>query len=91
MYNKDIQLSNFKDALVTTKEETQRQKICTLWYHFTLFHKIVKLSGVFEIKSLSKYNLLSLTFLCINRQTQDHQAPVSAGGNYLEKAAMLQV
>ncbi len=52
---------------------------------------MVKYSGVFEIKSWSKYNSLSLTFLCVNRQTQDHQAPVGAGGNYLEKAAMLQV
>lgn len=45
----------------------------------------------FEIKSWSKYNPLSLTSLCVNRQTQDHWAPVGAGGNYLEKAALLQV
>lgn len=52
---------------------------------------MVKYSKVFEIESWSKYNPLSLTFLCVNRQTQDHWALVGARGNYLEKAAMLQV
>lgn len=39
----------------------------------------------------SKYNPLSLTFLCINTQTQDHYGPVGARGNYLERVAVLQV
>lgn len=57
-----------------------------------IFHEVVKLahSWNFEIIFCSKYNSLSPTFLCVNRQTQDHGAPAGSKGNYLEKAAMLQ-
>lgn len=44
--------------------------------------------NAFEIKLLSKYNSLSLTFLITWRQTYNHGAPLGARGNYLVNAAM---
>lgn len=64
--------------------------IVVLFHHFFPL-KVVKYSWNFKLNSRSKYNPLSLTFLCINRQTRVYQAPVGSRGNYLEKAAMLQV
>lgn len=57
-----------------------------------IVHEVVKSahSRNFEIIFWSKYNSLSPTFFCVNRQTQDHGAPGGSKGNYLEKAAMLQ-
>lgn len=67
------------------------QEADLLCYFFFFTQKVIKYNSNFKLNSWSKYNPLSLTFLCINRQTQDFEAPVGSRGNYLEKAAMLQV
>lgn len=75
---------------LSKERNTQKEDLHSLIL-FHLFHELVKCSRAFEIKFSSKYNSLSLTFLCINRQTQDNYGPVGARGDYLERVAMLQV
>lgn len=59
-----------------------------------LFHLFSR--GAYTAKSLKWSPDLNIShsvlpFLCVNRQTQDHRAPLDSRSNYLEKAAMLQV